>query len=37
MKELNEILAKSKLYGGTTLLDHSEDVVHCVERFADGF
>lgn len=37
MKQLNEILAKSKLYGGTTLLDHSEDVFHCVERFADGF
>lgn len=37
MKPLKEILAKSKLYGETTLLDHTEDVVLCIEKFGENF
>lgn len=34
MKELSEILAKSKDYGGTTLLEHTQHVVMVTELFA---
>lgn len=36
-KSLEEILAKSILYGGTTLLDHTKHVVLGVEKMAQGF
>lgn len=35
MKQLSNILAKSKLYGGSTLLDHTREVVATIERFQD--
>jgi len=37
MKQLSEILAKSKLYGETSLLHHTEDVVLCIEKFGENF
>lgn len=37
MKTLNNILAKSVLYGGTDLLTHTQHVVMCVQKMANCF
>ncbi|WP_407405575.1 CRISPR-associated helicase Cas3' [Chryseobacterium sp.] len=37
MKDLKDILAKSVLYGGTDLLTHTEQVVLCIAKMAQGF
>lgn len=37
MNRLEDILAKSILYGGTTLLDHTRHVVSGVEKISQGF
>ena len=37
MKHINEILAKSKEYGGTTLLEHTQHVAWAIEVFVEKF
>ena len=37
MKDLSDILAKSKDYGGTTLLEHTQHVVLTIELFAKKY
>lgn len=37
MKKLNQILAKSKLYGKTSLLNHTKDVVLAIDKFGENF
>lgn len=37
MKNLAEILAKSKDYGGTTLLEHTHHVVLAIEKFSEKY
>lgn len=37
MKSLNEILAKSILYGGTDLFTHTQHVVLCAKKISEGF
>jgi CRISPR-associated endonuclease/helicase Cas3 len=37
MNKLNHILAKSILYGGTTLLEHTEHVVIAIQKMAKDF
>lgn len=37
MKKLNQILAKSKLFGGTNLLNHTEDVVLAIDKLGKCF
>ncbi|MDJ1496934.1 CRISPR-associated helicase Cas3' [Cytophagaceae bacterium DM2B3-1] len=37
MKDLHEILAKSKNYGNLTLLEHTEHVTQAIEKFATEF
>lgn len=37
MKRLEDILAKSMLYGGTDLLTHTQHVLLCIQKFAKSF
>jgi CRISPR-associated endonuclease/helicase Cas3 len=37
MKELKDILAKSVLYGGTSLLEHTQQVALCIQKMSQGF